>query len=143
MLKVLWASPWLLWLSGLSTILRTKRSPVWFPVGAHARVLGQVPSRGRVRGNHTWLFLSLSFSLPSPLSNNTYINKIFNKKRFLGPNLGHPDSVQLEACPTLAFLVTSRGMTLLPAVHHTCTGTAITDGLSYRCGGLFARIRFN
>ena len=29
---------------------------------------GQVPSRGCVRGNHTLMFLSLSFSLPSPLS---------------------------------------------------------------------------
>ena len=29
---------------------------------------GQVPSRGRARGNHTLMFLS--FSLPSPLSKN-------------------------------------------------------------------------
>ena len=31
---------------------------------AHA---GQVPSREHLRGNHTLMFLSLSFSLPSPL----------------------------------------------------------------------------
>ena len=52
---------------------------VWFPVRAHAWVVGQVPSRGRVQGNHTLMFLSLSFSLPSPLSKNK-INKIFFKK---------------------------------------------------------------
>ena len=33
-------------------------------------VAGQVPSREHVRGNHTLMFLSLSFSLPSPLSKN-------------------------------------------------------------------------
>ena len=61
--------PWLLWLSELSASLWTKGSPVWTPVRAHAWVAGQVPSRGRVRGNHTLIFPSLSFSLPSPLSN--------------------------------------------------------------------------
>ena len=59
-----------MWLSGLSTGLRTKGSPVRFPVRAHAWVVGQVPSRGYVRGNHTLMFVSLSFSLPSPLSKN-------------------------------------------------------------------------
>ena len=43
--------PWLVWLSGLSTSLRTGRSQVWFPVRAHAWVLGQVPNLGRARGN--------------------------------------------------------------------------------------------
>ena len=37
--------------------------------------LGQVPGRGCVRSNHTLMFLSLSFSLPSPLK----LNKIFKK----------------------------------------------------------------
>ena len=64
------SSPWALWLSGLSTALRTKASPVRFPVRAHAWVVGQVPSRGRARGNHTLVFLSLSVSLPSLLSKN-------------------------------------------------------------------------
>ena len=63
---------WLVWLSGLSASLQTKGSPVQFPVRAHAWVVGQVPSRGRARGNR-WMFLSLSFSLPSPLSENKYI----------------------------------------------------------------------
>ena len=60
--------PWLVWLSALSTGLRTKRSLVQFPVRAHAWVIGQVPGRGRMRGNHTLMFLSLSFSPPSRLS---------------------------------------------------------------------------
>ena len=42
---------------------------------AHAWVVGQVPSRGQAKGNHTLIFLSLSFSRPSPLSKNK-INKI-------------------------------------------------------------------
>ena len=62
--------PWLVWLSGLSAGLRTKGSPVRFPVGAHAWVAVQVPSGGHVRGNRTLMFLSLSFSLPSSLSKN-------------------------------------------------------------------------
>ena len=63
----------MVWLSGLSTILWTKRSLVRFPVRAHACVAGQVPSGGRARGNHTLMFLSLSLSFSSPLK----INKIF------------------------------------------------------------------
>ena len=39
---------------------------VRLPVRAHTWVAGQVPSGGHVRGNHTLMFLSLSFSLPSP-----------------------------------------------------------------------------
>ena len=38
-----------------------------FPVRAHAWVAGQVPSGDDLRGNHTLMFLSLSFSLPYPL----------------------------------------------------------------------------
>ena len=39
---------WLVWLSGLSMGLRTKGSPVRFPVRAHAWVVGQVPSGGHM-----------------------------------------------------------------------------------------------
>ena len=60
--------PWLVWLSGLSTGLRTRGLPVWFPVRAHAWVAGQVPRRGHSRRNHTLVFLSPSFSFFSPLS---------------------------------------------------------------------------
>ena len=62
--------PWLVWLSGLSAGLQNKGSLVRFPVRAHAWVAGQVPSGGRTRGNHTLMFLSLFFSLPSPPSKN-------------------------------------------------------------------------
>ena len=62
--------PWLLWLSGLSAGLRTKGSLVRFPVRAHAFIPGQVPIRGCTRGNHTWMFLSLSLSFPYSLSKN-------------------------------------------------------------------------
>ena len=61
---------WLVWLSGLSTGLQTKRSTVRFPVRAHAWVECQVPSKGCVRGNHTLMSISLSSSLTSPLSKN-------------------------------------------------------------------------
>ena len=39
-----------------------------FDSQSHARVVGQVPSRRCTRGNHTLMFLSLSFSFPSTLS---------------------------------------------------------------------------
>ena len=58
------------WCGSVSAHLRTKGSPVRFPVTAHAWVLGQVPSKGCLRGNHTLMFLSLSFSLLSPISKN-------------------------------------------------------------------------
>ena len=54
----------------MSTGLQTKGSPVRVPVRAHAWVAGQVSNRGHTRGNHTLMFLSLSFSFPSPLSKN-------------------------------------------------------------------------
>ena len=50
-------------------------------VGAHAWVVGWVPGRGCTRGNHTLMFLFLSFSLPSP---SLKINKIKKKKRLQG-----------------------------------------------------------
>ena len=56
--------PWLVLLSGLSASLKTKGSRVQFLVRARAWVAGQVPSRGRARGNHTLMFLSLSPFLP-------------------------------------------------------------------------------
>ena len=43
---------------------------VGFPVRAQAWAAGQVPSREHTRGNHILMFLSLSFSLPFPLSKN-------------------------------------------------------------------------
>ena len=59
-----------MWLSGLSAGQLTKELVVTFPVRAHAWVVGQVPSVGHARDNDTLMFLSLSFSLSSPLSKN-------------------------------------------------------------------------
>ena len=56
--------PWLVLLSGLSTSLKTKRSPVRFPVRAHAWVVGQVPIWGCVRGNQSMFLWHIDVSLP-------------------------------------------------------------------------------
>ena len=57
--------PWLVWLSGLSTGLWTKGSPVQFPVRAHAWVAGQVPSWEPRKATAHWC---VSPSLPPSLS---------------------------------------------------------------------------
>ena len=67
--------------SGLSAGLWIKGSPVRFPVRAHAWVAGQVPGEGYTRGNHTLMFLSHSFSLPSPLSKNKQIRSLKKKTK--------------------------------------------------------------
>ena len=64
--------PWLVWLSLWSAGLQTKRLPVRFPVGAQAWAAGWVLGWGLVRSNQL-MFLSLSFSFPSPLFKNKYI----------------------------------------------------------------------
>ena len=79
-IKIKCLRPCLVWLSRLNASLLTKGSLVRFPVRAYAWVVGQVPSWGPVRGNHILLFLSLSFSLPSPLSINKFLTK--NKMSF-------------------------------------------------------------
>ena len=71
--------PWLVWLSGLRAGLQTKGLLDWFPIRARAWVAGWVPSRGCARSNHTLMFLSLSFSPPSPLSKNKQIKSFFFK----------------------------------------------------------------
>ena len=68
-------------LSGLSAGLRTKSSPVQFPVRAHAWVVGQVSSRECARAtnwcfSNTLMFLSLSPSLLLSLKINTYIKSL-------------------------------------------------------------------
>ena len=70
MAKISICEPWVVWLSCLSAGLKTKESLFLFPVRAHACVAGHVPICGHSRGNHTMMFLSLSFSLPSSLSKN-------------------------------------------------------------------------
>ena len=74
--------PWLVWLSGLSIHLQTKGSLVQFSVRPHAWVAVPVPSIGYARGNHTLMFLSLCFSLPSPLKINNKNKILFKKEPF-------------------------------------------------------------
>ena len=76
-------SPGLVWLNGLSASLRTKGLPVQFLVRAHAWVEGQVPSRGRMRSNHTLMFPSLSPSLLSLIINKWNLKKKQNKPKKL------------------------------------------------------------
>ena len=66
-----------MWLSGLSAGLCTKGLLVRYQVKANAWVAGQFLNMGCMTGNHTLMFLSLPFSLLSPLLK---INEIFFKK---------------------------------------------------------------
>ena len=68
--------PWLVWLRGLSTGLRTTEPLVWSPIRAHAWASGQVPSRGCTRAAAHYCFPL--FLPPSPLSKNKWVNKLSN-----------------------------------------------------------------
>ena len=57
---------WLVWLSGLSIDLQTKKLLVRVPVRAHAWVAGHVPSWGPMRGN--WSTFPLHISVSPTLS---------------------------------------------------------------------------
>ena len=106
---------WLVWLSGLSTGVQTKGSLVRFPVRAHAWVAGQVCSRGHARGNHTLMFLSLSFSLPSPVSKNKS-----NLKKKLSP--------QWDTTINLAVWFHSKTASLLVGLYndsHVCSANML------------------
>ena len=117
-------------LSGLSTGLRTTGSLVRFPVRTHFLwVSGQVPSRGHMRGNHPLMFLSLSFSLPSPLCKNN-INKISKKKRHSSLRVltfsGHPSvKVKIIRTPnTNSFFRPSENLiSWLLLAPHCCSGS--------------------
>ena len=63
------------------------------PVRAYAWAVGQVPSRGCPRGNHTLMFPSL---LPVPLSKNKLIKYIFFKSQ--------KNKTQLVISPLVGFL---------------------------------------
>ena len=76
--------PWLVWLSGLSAGLQTKRSLVWFPVRAHAWVAGQVPSWGSARTTDRCFSPSISPSLPLSLKINIYNLKKKRRKCISG-----------------------------------------------------------
>ena len=56
--------PWLACLSTLGIILWSKKSLVWFLVGAHAWVAGQVPSWGHTRGNPSMFLSHIDVSRP-------------------------------------------------------------------------------
>ena len=82
--------------------LQTKGSLVWFPVRAHAWVVVQVPSGGHMWGNHTLMFLSLSFSLPSPPSKNKYIKSFKNFLKLLHSILTSSVTSSMVLCHYLA-----------------------------------------
>ena len=125
--------PWLVWLSGLSAGLQTKGSPVWFPVRAHAWVAGWVPSRGHMRGNHTMMFLSLSFPLPSlPSKNKQNLKK--NKKKN-PPLLSTCKATNIYHTPWVATLglgsrlsSTSNKPNQPSSIRKTKGGVDVTDG---------------
>ena len=71
-----------IWLSGLGVILQSLRSPVQFPVRAHAWVAAWFLVGVHAKGNR-WVFLSLSLALPSPLSKNKEIKSLKRKERML------------------------------------------------------------
>ena len=72
-----------MWLSWLGVVPQSERLLVQFPVRAHAWVAGLIPSQGILEATDwcfslTLMFLSLPFTLPSPLSKDKYI-KFFLK----------------------------------------------------------------
>ena len=59
---------WPGWCGSVDWVSACEPKGLWFNAqSGHRPGVGQVPSWGRIRGNHTLVFLSLSFSLPSPL----------------------------------------------------------------------------
>ena len=73
--------PWLAWLSWFSIMLETKRLRVWFPIRAHAQVVGSIPGSGEYKKQPidvSHIDVSLPLLLPPfPLSKKI---KIFKKK---------------------------------------------------------------
>ena len=63
-IKTISPMPRLMWLSGLSAGLWTKRLPVQFPVRADAWVVGQVPSWEHARGNLSMFLSHIDVSFP-------------------------------------------------------------------------------
>ena len=71
--------PWPVWLSRLGGVLPRKRSLVRFLARARAWVTGHVRKATDPCFCLTLMFLSLSFSLPSPFSKNKYIKSLIKK----------------------------------------------------------------
>ena len=89
-LKIIQSLPRLVWLSWLGVIAQRERSPVQFPVGAHAWVVDLVPSRGAYRKQpmdvspaHACFSPSLSPSLSLSLKTNKIFKKKFKKTGIL------------------------------------------------------------
>ena len=61
----------------------------WIPSQGTCLGCSQVSSKGHLRGNHTLVFLSLSFSLPSPLSKNKEIKSLKKKDLQIFINMVH------------------------------------------------------
>ena len=81
----------MVWISGLGIIPKTERSPVRFPVRAHARVVGQVPGWGHARGNQQMFLSHIVFlSLSACLSLSLKINKILKKQTRLLREIADP-----------------------------------------------------
>ena len=66
-------APWLVWFSWLCIVPQSEASLVQFLLRAHARVPGSVLVRAHTKGNQS-MFLSLSFSPPSPPSKIKIVN---------------------------------------------------------------------
>ena len=82
---------------------------------------GQVPIRGCVRGNHTLMFLSFSFSLSSPLSkiNKIFKNKILRKKSHsektvIGTSLIFFDIIKMWKLVPIAIIVVGMNTSIFP-----------------------------
>ena len=76
--------PWLMWLSGLSIISQSERSPGWFPVRAHAWVADRSQVGTCARGKW-FLFLShIGVSLFLPPFPSLSINKLIKSLKTVG-----------------------------------------------------------
>ena len=107
-----------MWLSGLIIGLQTKGSLVQFPCRAHAWIVGQVPSWGSSRGNHTLMFLSLFFSLPYLLSKHKLI-RLKKKDRFLYcGTTKYSRFILYIAYPVLASIIFFKGNWILSWKHY-------------------------
>ena len=90
-----------MWLSGLSASLRTEELLVRFLVRAHALVVGRVPSGGHTTGNHTLMFLFVSFSLLSPVSKNKSKKNLLKQKPPASMEMSTFGTVKMKMCVSI------------------------------------------
>ena len=103
--------PWLAWLSWLGIDLQSQGWLVWFPVGAYARVVGQVPGWGGHKGWGTadWCF-SPSLSPALPLSLKQIINMCFKFLTFRT----HRDVLLHQRCKLRTEIISCWVSSILP-----------------------------